>query len=127
MISGLMLVGYAWIGFQVYHPAHHDEFSFCFFKNLTGIPCPSCGITRSIVLFCQGNVAEAILLNPLGLIAALALLIAPFWILFDSMTGSQSVATAYKKMERFIQQQKVYVPLIALLILNWYWNIEKGL
>jgi len=46
----------------------------CIFKGITGIPCPTCGTTRSVVYLSQGDIATALIMNPLaalGLIAAL--------------------------------------------------------
>lgn len=40
---------------------------FCIFHKLTGIPCPACGITRSISSILSGNVLDSLKLNPSGL------------------------------------------------------------
>jgi hypothetical protein len=50
----------------------------CALKAFTSIPCPSCGITRSIVEVCHGDVAGALRFHPLGpvLFAALVILVA---------------------------------------------------
>jgi len=47
----------------------------CPFRLLTGLPCPGCGLTRSVVSFLHGDVAGAIAFHPLGplVVAALAL------------------------------------------------------
>ncbi|MEO7991028.1 MAG: DUF2752 domain-containing protein [Chryseolinea sp.] len=128
MMSAILLVGYSWIGFQLSHSSEHqDGFHFCLFKNLTGMPCPSCGITRSIIQFYSGHFEVGLLINPLGLLAAIMLVIVPLWIMYDVTRGAQSMADYYKKTELVLQKKKVYIPLITLLILNWYWNIEKGL
>lgn len=128
IMSALSFVGYVWIGFQLLHSTeHYDGFDFCLFKNLTGVPCPSCGITRSIIQLYHGQFAEAILINPIGLIAAFMLLVIPIWIGYDVVRGSKSMMIYYRMTERLIQNRGVYFPLIALLLLNWYWNIEKGL
>jgi hypothetical protein len=127
-MSAILLVGYSWIGFQLSHSSQHqDGFHFCLFKNLTGMPCPSCGITRSIIQFYHGHFEAALLINPLGLIAAIMLVATPLWMIHDVFRGSQSMAYYYKKTEFVLRKQKVYIPIIAVLILNWYWNIEKGL
>jgi hypothetical protein len=127
-VSAIVLAGYSWIGFKLLHSTeHHDEFGLCLFKNLTGMPCPSCGITRSIIQLYHGHFTESLLINPLGLMASFILLVAPVWIGFDLMRGKETLVVNYRRTERFVQQQKVYLPLIALLILNWFWNIEKGL
>lgn len=39
---------------------------FCLFKTLTGIPCPGCGITRSILALLGGDAASSFRLNPAG-------------------------------------------------------------
>ena len=46
----------------------------CVFKGITGVPCPTCGATRSVLLLSQGDIAAAFAMNPLtalGLIAAI--------------------------------------------------------
>jgi hypothetical protein len=40
--------------------------SLCPFKLLTGFPCPSCGITKSIVYFYEGNLVKSISYHILG-------------------------------------------------------------
>jgi hypothetical protein len=37
----------------------------CVFRELTGIPCPTCGATRSVVDLAQGEVFAAFRMNPL--------------------------------------------------------------
>jgi Protein of unknown function (DUF2752) len=44
----------------------------CFFKTITGIPCPTCGATRSVVYLASGEIAAAILMNPLIALCVLA-------------------------------------------------------
>jgi hypothetical protein len=38
----------------------------CAFRRITGLPCASCGLTRSLVLFLHGRIAESIALHPFG-------------------------------------------------------------
>jgi len=49
---------------------HNDhlksEQSLCPFKCLTGFPCPSCGITKSIVYFYQGDLVKSVSYHILG-------------------------------------------------------------
>jgi hypothetical protein len=40
--------------------------SLCGMKILTGLPCPGCGMTRSIVHLCHGDLAGACRMHPLG-------------------------------------------------------------
>ena len=41
----------------------------CVFRNVTGLPCPFCGGTRSVGSVLSGDLAEAWSFNPLGLVA----------------------------------------------------------
>jgi hypothetical protein len=40
--------------------------SLCVFRTLTGLPCPGCGITRSVVCCCHLRFADSIAFHPLG-------------------------------------------------------------
>lgn len=45
----------------------------CFFHQWTGVPCPGCGLTRSVLALLRGHVWESVLLHPFGPVALLAL------------------------------------------------------
>jgi hypothetical protein len=48
--------------------------TMCLFRLTTGLPCPSCGLTRSVALLMHGQPAASLALHPFGLVAvALAL------------------------------------------------------
>lgn len=40
--------------------------SICTFHNLTGLPCPGCGLTRSFVCCAHGRWVEAFVYHPAG-------------------------------------------------------------
>ncbi len=40
--------------------------SFCLFRQLTGLRCPGCGLTRSFVFLAHGQFLEALRMHPLG-------------------------------------------------------------
>ena len=45
----------------------------CYFRKITGLDCPSCGLTRGFIALCHANFAEAFRVN------ALTYLVAPFF------------------------------------------------
>jgi hypothetical protein len=120
---------YAWIGFHFFSGDMNDtSATVCLFKNITGIPCPSCGITRSLLLLIAGDFQGALLMNPLGMFAAMALLSFPPWILTDLLRGKNTLARSFLWTEKRIKTKKaIYLPLVALALLNWGWNILKEL
>ena len=43
--------------------------NLCIWKNLFGLPCPGCGLTRGVCFLVHGNWAEAVRFNPLSFLA----------------------------------------------------------
>lgn len=61
----------------------------CIFKNLTGLPCPGCGLSRSIVAAAHRDLTGSLSYHRLGLLTlfyiflqlvhSLGLIVIPFW------------------------------------------------
>lgn len=118
------LAGYAW----VYVSATKSKpIEVCLIKRATNMPCPSCGATRSVVSLAKGHFAEALNINPIGYLAAAAMLVAPIWILADTIMRSNTLIGAYQTMEARLRKPKYAAPLVLLVVINWVWNIAKGL
>ncbi|MDQ2088061.1 DUF2752 domain-containing protein [Herbivorax sp. ANBcel31] len=49
--------------------------SICVFLNLTGLPCPSCGMTRAVILFVKGDLSGAFYYHPLFFLPFVVVLI----------------------------------------------------
>jgi Protein of unknown function (DUF2752) len=47
----------------------------CTFRNLTGIPCPSCGTTRTALALLDFDIGAALAVNPLAAIVGVAFII----------------------------------------------------
>lgn len=54
--------------------------SLCPFKLLTGFPCPSCGITKSIIYFYEGNIGKSISYHILGPLVVLLCVLVIFFL-----------------------------------------------
>lgn len=128
LLSGSgVLAGYIWLLAVSRQTLNKPSFTPCIIKNATGIACPSCGGTRSVLLLSQGHLTDALLLNPLGIIIALIMLIVPFWILYDIVLKKNTLYTNFQKTEAILRNKWVAAILIILLLINWAWNIQKGL
>jgi len=117
--------GFAILWFDLAHPA--DPLVVCPVKLVSGLPCPACGSTRSILLALTGHPLEALATNPLGILSGLAGSLCLAWIVFDLVRNTRSFERCYHQAERSIKRKVVYLPLIALLLANWCWNITKDL
>jgi hypothetical protein len=98
----------------------------CVLKNTFGLPCPSCGTTRSVLHLLHGDLSSAVLLNPLGIVAFMGMVVFPFWILYDYWNGKKTLWTYYLQFLSFFQNKKFSFFIIVLVLLNWFWNIQKG-
>ncbi len=125
----VLISGYLWLGtvFLTNYSHSGDISGFCIIKYLTGIPCPACGSTRSVMALIGGDFSEAFFLNPSGFIIALIALALPVWMLWDYSTKNQSLYRFYCQAENVIRRPPVAATLIVLVIANWIWNIIKSL
>ncbi|MCL5029672.1 MAG: DUF2752 domain-containing protein [Bacteroidetes bacterium] len=125
----LSLAGYIWIAWNVVDNSKKKHTAdFCLFKTVTHIPCPSCGTTRALVLLVNGQIQKSILTNPFGMLAALALVIIPLWIILDIIRNKESFLKYYKLTEQIIIKNKwISITAVTIVLLNWIWNIAKGL
>jgi hypothetical protein len=122
------LVGYGLIFFvRQQHMSHDTGLDVCLTKRLTGIPCPSCGSTRSVIALIEGDLTAPFRLNPLGYVIAVFLVVTPLWVATDLIRNADSLLVAYRKTEQLIRRRWIAVALMLLLLVNWVWNIIKGL
>jgi len=129
LLSMACLAGYAWliITFQFNVSSRLNEIDVCIFKNLTGIPCPSCGSTHSVLCLLQGEIYTAFLWNPFGFIIISILITVPIWIIHDILKRKSSLYRFYNLFELKLKEKWIAIPLILIVLGNWIWNIYKGL
>ena len=122
------IVGYIWIYFiSEKQFTENNSVNACLIKHLTNIPCPSCGSSRSVISLLNGDFIVALNFNPIGYIVALIMLVAPVWIIMDIIKKTNSLFNFYLKTENYLKRLMIAIPLILLVIINWIWNITKGL
>jgi hypothetical protein len=98
---------------------------YCGFKQRTGLPCPTCGMTTATIAFAQGRIFEAFYIQPAcGLLCSvmviaslLAFIIAVFGIYF-------------RFIERFFKEVKLRYMILALIIIilaGWAVTLARAL
>lgn len=127
-IATACCVGYAWLFFNISENfTDFNNFTVCLFKEVTHVPCPSCGTTRGVISLSKGHFLEAIYTNPFSVIIAAIMIIAPIWIVLDVVRKKRTLFQFYQKAEKLLIKPKIAIPLIVFVLLNWIWNIAKGL
>lgn len=127
LLLSACMAGYIWLYYNFNTPAIDNKIQVCIIKRITNIPCPSCGTTRSVISLFKGDYLEAILINPLGYIAAFVLLLAPPGVLIDLILKRKTLHKIYQKFETYIKKPKLAFAFIFLILINWGWNIAKEL
>ncbi len=119
-------VGYSWISWNYYtYGRGAGGIDLCLFRKLTGLPCPSCGTTRSVLSISHLHFADALYYNPIGFIMALCLCVLPVWVLIDTISKKNSFHRFYLNAEIIVRRKWVAVLLVSLVAGNWIWNIYK--
>jgi len=122
------IAGYSWLIInKINYLTLNKNVNVCLFKNITTLPCPSCGTTRAILSIIDRKYLEAFLWNPLGFILLPILLILPIWIVFDLFTKRKSFYVLYIKAEKTIKNKVFAYPAILIILIIWIWNIYKKL
>ena len=98
---------------------------YCGFKQKTGLPCPTCGMTTSVLAFSQGQIWAAFYTQPavaflcciMAVAAILALLIAVLGVYFGFL-------------ERFFAEVKakyIILALIVIIVAGWAVTLARAL
>ena len=119
------VVGLSWVLFNVLAPGGAHTPDLCPFRNVTGLPCPSCGSTHAVLKLLKLDWKGALYDNPLGYVVAAALVVLPAWILYDLVRRKASFYFFYKRSEAVIGKRWVALALILLVTANWIWSIYK--
>jgi Protein of unknown function (DUF2752) len=90
----------------------------CGFQQVTGIPCPMCGMTTSWAWFARGNLPASLWIQPMGTILALLTAVV-FWAgLYVAVTGR-----AVHHLLNYVPSGYIFWSLLALAVLAWLWKI----
>jgi hypothetical protein len=94
--------------------------SLCMFRNITGLPCPFCGTTRSVGNILLGNFNDALKLNPLGYFTLAFLLV-----LFILPATIKSSSLYLAKKWWTLSQRNHILLTVSLLAMTWIFNLPR--
>lgn len=85
---------------------------YCGFKQKTGLPCPTCGMTTATLAFAQGKIREAFYAQPACAFFCCLAVIAAVLAFIAAVLG-----VYFRFIGRFLQQIKLRYMLLALIII----------
>jgi len=97
----------------------------CGLKQKYGLPCPTCGMTTSVLAFSQGKIFESFYIQPaagllccvLVIIAFLSLLIAVFGVYFGFI----------KRFFAEVKIKHIILALIVIIVAGWAVTLARAL
>ena len=87
----------------------------CAFKGLTGIPCLTCGSTRSLVHLSHGHFMESIGMNPLISLTVIVVLFSCAYSLITLLFNLPRTGFVFSESEKGLVRSGAFVLLLA----NW--------
>ena len=94
----------------------------CGFKTITGLPCPTCGVTRTVIALSRGDLAHGLFMNPLAALACgagLLYLIYAALVLALRLPRLRPTVTA-------IGARRLRIATVTAFAVNWIWLVATG-
>jgi hypothetical protein len=113
-VGGLIL---AWT-----RPALLLGMAHCPLRDLTGIPCPTCGGTHAALALAHGRFATAFTANPL---VAVGLVLLGLWLLWGVLA---TLVPPLRRQMTLSAREKRTARILAVLLLGatWIWEILRS-
>lgn len=108
----------AWLWLRLGYPVPP-----CTWRELIGVPCPSCGATRSVTALLAGNWAAAFLMNPLVFLGAIGV------VLYDIYAATVLALRAPRLRLLPLSRRAgnvIRIAVVAAVLLNWAWLLHRG-
>ncbi len=98
------------------------RFRTCPFFNVTGLPCPACGMTRACVFSAHGDLSAALAANPLG-----PALMAASVLALGVLAGLIATNGPRLRVEDALRDRPwIRIAAAAILVLNWAGLIARS-
>jgi len=97
----------------------------CGFKQKYGLPCPTCGMTTSLLSFSQGKIVEAFYIQPAAALLCCMFLIIAFLAFLIAVFG-----VYFRFINRFFAEVKIKHIILALIVIiaaGWAVTLARAL
>jgi hypothetical protein len=128
LVTLLSVLAYGWIIYNSFFlNTCEGGIAICWFKIVSGLPCPACGSTSGIIEIFKGNLLQAFQLNPFAYSSLFILISSSIWVVYDLIFKKEGFYQLFLKVNTHIKQKRIFIPLIILILSIWIWNIYQSL
>ncbi len=103
-----------------FFPFFRYNIPLCTFRRVTGIPCPTCGMTTCFIYMTHFQIKDAIIVSPLGSVVFLFSFLSLLYFIFTCFFKLPKIKIVMSKREKSI----FMIIFVVLLLLNWFYNIN---
>lgn len=98
----------------------------CWFRQRYGLPCPACGMTRSVILTLNGRFAQAMQMNAAGMLGCLGVMLLGMALLYLMFRQRRSTKADHQRLEGRVRVWTLmYGGLLVLCWSSqWLWRIS---
>lgn len=102
----------------------HETHWGCWFREHYGVPCPSCGMTRSVVMTLHGSLGQAFQMNAAGPLMIFGLLLFAGTMYFLMFRQQSHTGQAIQTLERRIRLATSAYGGIVIATLAAHWILK---
>jgi Protein of unknown function (DUF2752) len=109
-------IAFGLIAARVANPDRPLPFDVCALKVLTGIPCPTCGLTRSLCHALRGDWSASIGYHPAGILLAIALIGWMLWSVAEARRGCVVAGVARRRLSAALLSSGAALSLVSWVV-----------
>lgn len=97
----------------------------CGFRQKYNLPCPTCGVTTSVIAFAQGKILESFYIQPAAALLCCVLAVSAFLAFFVAVFG-----VYFSFLNSFFTKVKIRYIILALIVIiaaGWAVTLARAL
>jgi hypothetical protein len=120
-LGGFVILSGILFASLVVSPFHREVFSVCLLKDVFGIPCPGCGLTRAFLFLAHGDLRSALELNANSLLVFS--LVVLLWVhsAYNALTHNE-IKVHLTRMESFSMATLAAIATAS----GWIYNLQRN-
>lgn len=103
-----------------FFPFERLPIGLCSFKSMTGIPCPTCGMTTCFIQLTHGQFAAALRSSPLGVVVFGLAVMAAGYLIANRVLGWRAIRLELDRRDRIMLAVGAGLAILA----NWLYMLQ---
>ncbi len=103
-----------------FFPFFKYNIPLCTFRRVTGIPCPTCGMTTCFIYLTHFQFIEGMKASPLGTLLFLFSFLCIIYLIVTSVFKFPKIKILMNRKEKSV----FMIIFVLLLLLNWIYNLN---